>query len=242
MSNGSGKTFIVYKHTSKTTGLSYIGLTSTSIQQRFFGHVRQSKRGSGWKFHEAIRTFGEEDFESFLLCECECLDDAKEKERFYIQQFDSYRNGYNCNKGGWGGYDRTKDVTKKQSESLKRAYKEKKIKSPFSDSKTHSKTIETRSLNKSNVWVTNNPMKNKEKALEIASKRSGEKHYTFGKNKFIIVDADENKREFVLCALRDVLDFYKMPLSTYHKFVNSNKSPSRGPFKGFKIYCENCEN
>jgi group I intron endonuclease len=242
MNNGLEKTFIVYKHTSKTTGLSYIGLTGSSLENRFIGHIRQSRRGSGWKFHDAIRTYGEDDFESSILCECISLEEAKKMEKYYIEVYDSYTTGYNSNIGGWGGYVRTENVRKKQSESLKKSYQENKITSPFSNPDIHKKTIERRSLNNSNVWVTNNPMKNKERALEIAANRSKEKHYTFGKYRYIIIDAYGVKKEFSECSLKEALAFYNMPLSTYHKYVNTGESPSRGPFKGFRIYNENSEN
>lgn len=242
MNSGSNKIFIVYKHTNKTTGLSYIGLTSQSISNRLNGHIQQSKRGCGWKFHEAIRTYGINDFESMVLCECNSLDEAKEKEKFYIEQFDSYRAGYNSNKGGWGGYDKTEEIIRKQSETLKKSYREKKISSPFSDPDIHKKTIESRSLNGTNIWITNNPMKNKEQAMSIAAKRSGVNHYTFGKHHYIVYDSNEVKTEFTNCCLRQLLDFYSMPASTYHKYVNTNSSPSRGAFKRFRIYCENIEN
>lgn len=242
MKNGLEKTFIVYKHTNKTTGLTYIGMTSTSLESRFAGHVCQSNRGSGWKFHEALRLYGENDFVSEILYECNSLDIAKEMEKFYIKEHDSYQNGYNSNKGGWGGYDRTDITTKRQSESLKKSYKENKIRSPFSDPKIHKKTIQTRSENGTNVWSTNNPMKDKNRALEIAAKRSGSSHYTFGKYRYTIVDNLGQTKEFTNCSLSDVIRYYSMPVSTYHKYVNTNRSPSRGSFKGFRIYCENYEN
>lgn len=49
--------------------------------------------------------------------------------------------------------------------------------SPFKNKNVHMKTIYNREINGNNVFAKNNPMKDKNKALEIASKRSGKKNY-----------------------------------------------------------------
>lgn len=50
--------------------------------------------------------------------------------------------------------------------------------SPFNNPVIHKKTIDNRTKNGTNIWSTNNPMKDPIKAKEIASKRSGELHYS----------------------------------------------------------------
>ena len=49
---------IVYKHTSKTSGKSYIGITKYSLDFRLRGHIKEAKLGSTCKFHAAIREYG----------------------------------------------------------------------------------------------------------------------------------------------------------------------------------------
>jgi len=53
--------FLIYKHTSPT-GKSYIGLTSKSMNERLYEHVKASKCDSNTRFHQAIRKYGIEKF------------------------------------------------------------------------------------------------------------------------------------------------------------------------------------
>lgn len=82
----------------------------------------------------------------------------------------------------WKDPQKRKNIIKKQKESWKNGKRDvqlehMKINSPLKNKEIHDKSIESRTANKTNVFDTNNPMKNKEKALKIASKRSGENHY-----------------------------------------------------------------
>jgi len=81
--------------------------------------------------------------------------------------------------------------------------------SPLKNKKTHKKTIETRTKRGSNVFSTHNPMKDEEKALKIASKRSGDKHYSKRKTKHFYRYENENK-------------WHKIPKGTLHKFREEN--------------------
>lgn len=54
--------------------------------------------------------------------------------------------------------------------------------SPFKIKEIHKKTIETRTKNGTNVWVTNNPMHNEICAEKSISKRRGELHYSAHKS------------------------------------------------------------
>lgn len=94
---------IIYKHTSKTTGKSYIGQTKYSVQHRLNGHVKEANRGSNCKFHNAIREIGVDDFITEIIEECKDDNTLKEREIFWIEYFDTYRSGYNGTPGGEGG-------------------------------------------------------------------------------------------------------------------------------------------
>jgi len=98
---------IIYKHTNKINGKSYIGFTKKSIEERLNEHLQDSKLGSERIFHRAIRKYGIENFESEIL---EILNDIDRKilgdrEKYWIKYYKSnLRNiGYNMTEGGDGG-------------------------------------------------------------------------------------------------------------------------------------------
>lgn len=92
---------IIYKHTNTKTGKSYIGRTSTTLENRFNDHCRRAKNGSTFSFHKALIEFDSSNFESTILETCDD-DNVVEREQYWIEFFDSYKSGYNMNGGGAG--------------------------------------------------------------------------------------------------------------------------------------------
>ena len=87
---------LIYKATCKTTGLSYIGQT-INLQSRIKQHWYDRKDGT--KFHTALLQYGRDDFEWSIIEECdESLLD--ERERYWIEYYNTYNEGYNTDKGG----------------------------------------------------------------------------------------------------------------------------------------------
>ena len=89
----------IYKFTSKTTGLSYIG-KSIDIDRRYKEH---RTRNDGYTFHNAIKEHGWDDFE-FEILELWSPEELNEKEQYWIAFYNSYKNGYNETPGGEGNY------------------------------------------------------------------------------------------------------------------------------------------
>lgn len=105
--------------------------------------------------------------------------------------------------------------------------------SPFKNPIIHAKTMKTRELNGTNVWSTNNPMKNKERALEIASKRSGENHYSRNTLYFYSSDRINWIKINIKTTLTDALNDLGFSYPSYMKMLsNPGFSPSRGVMKG----------
>ena len=101
----------IYKATSKTTGLSYIGQCRFGINRRKSQHIdRAFKKNRQTLFCIALRDLGPEDFEWSIL---ETVDPSLSPEmlqeqlnfleRHYVKVYDSYNNGYNMDPGGDGG-------------------------------------------------------------------------------------------------------------------------------------------
>lgn len=110
MSKIDSRKACIYKATSKTTGLSYIGQSKDGINHRRNTHKAQAfNKFSKSKFHQAIRKLGWGDFEWSILKIIEAnsrlalQDQLNLFERAYIKEYNSFENGYNMNEGGNNG-------------------------------------------------------------------------------------------------------------------------------------------
>ena len=87
--------------TNEINGKVYVGKTEESIQKRFVEHCNDSKRErcKNRPLYRAMNKYGCENFTVSLLEET----DAPEiREEFWIEQKNSYHNGYNATRGGDG--------------------------------------------------------------------------------------------------------------------------------------------
>lgn len=87
----------IYCWTNKLNGQKYVG-QSIDIMQRKYQHEHN------WKvepsaIHTAMEKYGLENFIFTILEECS-VEELDAKEQFWIAALDSYKHGYNCNKGG----------------------------------------------------------------------------------------------------------------------------------------------
>lgn len=98
------KKYLIYKHTNKINGKSYIGLTSYTIEKRWKEHVRDAiSYDSPYHFHRAIRKYPLDIWEHSVVCDSILtFEDAKNLECHYVDLYDTYNNGYNSTKGGDG--------------------------------------------------------------------------------------------------------------------------------------------
>ena len=91
---------IIYKATNVATGEVYIGATTINLKDRINDHYNKAVKDYGFKFQNAIREYG---IENFTWEQIDTAQDANElalKESYYISKFDSINNGYNTNRGG----------------------------------------------------------------------------------------------------------------------------------------------
>ncbi len=100
------KFYIIYKFTNKANNKAYIGLTCRDFDIRKYEHIYESQIDSKFKFHQAIRKYTIDGFTwEILERDILTIKEANEREMFYIQLFDTYKNGYNMTKGGGGRED-----------------------------------------------------------------------------------------------------------------------------------------
>ena len=88
---------VVYKLTNLINGMSYVGQTTHSAEERFKGHKQCKTSYIG----RAIQKYGAENFSLEVLAECKTKEELDEQEMFFIDFFDSKApNGYNLTDGG----------------------------------------------------------------------------------------------------------------------------------------------
>lgn len=77
----------------------YIGKTQFSIEKRFRQHCKDSQRQQCSKrpLYNAMKKYGIQHFSIELIEE---TNNPEEREKFWIKQYNSYKNGYNATLGG----------------------------------------------------------------------------------------------------------------------------------------------
>ena len=105
MENTKNNSGIIYKVINTETKQVYIGTTTKSIDERKKDHLQKSNKGTGYKFHNAISTYGTDSFRWIQIDTASNNDELASKEIKYILENDSLENGYNSDKGG--GFKKT---------------------------------------------------------------------------------------------------------------------------------------
>lgn len=93
------KIFSIYK-IQFPNGKVYIG-QSCNVHNRWREHLREAASGNKTKVYRAMRKYSIT-IDCFSIIESNILtqEEANAKEIYYITQYDSWHNGYNCNSGG----------------------------------------------------------------------------------------------------------------------------------------------
>lgn len=101
----------IYKFTNKITNKSYIG-QSINIEKRFEQHSNNAYNSNiieyNYPFYRAIRKYGIENF-TFEILELCSIEELSVKEKYYIDKYDTFKNGYNLTIGGEGKSNWTKE-------------------------------------------------------------------------------------------------------------------------------------
>jgi group I intron endonuclease len=161
---------IIYKITNKKNSLVYVGCTIYSLKKRFNEHLyRCFNTNNNSKLYNSIRKYGQENFTIELIEECD-LNVIYEKEKNFIEFYDSYKNGLNSTIGGEGclGYTHSQEVRKKISDVIKngKSHKGKTYEEIYGDNATKQK--ENRSSSVKNKW---NMMTEEEKTERVNKTR-----------------------------------------------------------------------
>lgn len=93
----------IYKIINDINNKIYIGKTNFSIEQRWKEHCKDRKRRNYEKrpLYSAMNKYGIEHFHIEMLEKCS-IEQASEREIFWIEYYGSFKNGYNATVGGDG--------------------------------------------------------------------------------------------------------------------------------------------
>lgn len=93
----------IYKIKNDINDKLYIGQTVNSLEQRFIEHkshcLNNNKKYPNRPLYNAINKYGIEHFNIELIEECS-NEKLNEREKYWIQYYNSYNNGYNATLGG----------------------------------------------------------------------------------------------------------------------------------------------
>jgi len=92
-----------------------------SLKLRWNEHKRDAIKGIDTHFYRAIRKYGADDFISEILEQNIDRNKLADREKYWIEHYDTYSNGYNSTKGGDGtnGFKHTPETKLKISRSNK---------------------------------------------------------------------------------------------------------------------------
>ena len=101
----------IYKITNDVNGKIYIGKTYNSIEKRFKEHCRErlKSRSEQRPLYSAMNKYGVEHFHIELIEE---TDEPEEREKYWIEQYCSFKYGYNATLGGDGKPYVNKEIIK----------------------------------------------------------------------------------------------------------------------------------
>ena len=93
----------IYKITNNINGKIYIGKTMRSIKQRWKEHLANIKKEEckNRPLYRAINKYGVENFSIEKIEECSDII-LSDREKYWIEYYNSFKNGYNATKGGDG--------------------------------------------------------------------------------------------------------------------------------------------
>lgn len=109
----------IYKYTNLINGMVYIGQTKQTLEQRDYKH--QTQLNDNTYFHRAIKKYGRNNFSLELVEDNIPFNKLDEKEKYYIDYFESFYTtgkGYNLTQGGQQGSN-TQKLTISQANEIK---------------------------------------------------------------------------------------------------------------------------
>lgn len=205
----------IYKITNPENKI-YIGY-SKNIERRFKEYLTlQCKTQKLLK--DSIQKYGVENHIFEIIEEC-CLENIKEKEKYWIKYYDSYFNGLNSNKGG-GGVITHSDETKEKI-SISHTGKKDSLETKTKKSNSHTGKKHTKTHSNKGIPIT------EETKQKISKANSKPKPKNFGLNHSLKTKGKPKHNEISKSKISNKLKNHPSLLSQERKLKisNSNSKP-----------------
>lgn len=108
----------IYSILNKVNGHRYIGQTQQDLGKRWGQHIQESKTFSDRPLYRAINKYGVEMFVVRIIEDDIPINKLSERECYWIEQFDTYKNGYNTTTGEEQSKTIREDVREKISTTM----------------------------------------------------------------------------------------------------------------------------
>lgn len=204
----------VYKITNKVNNKVYIGITNQGSGARYRHHWYESRIGEPSPIHRSMAKYGEENFTLEIIDFADTYDELKEKEKYWIKQYNSTdrTKGYNLTEGGDGTFG------KKHSEETKDKIRQKALGRKHSE-ETKKKMSESRT-----GIVSEKKKKHIESMIELGKKKVTAE--------FMILDSNTNQeiecsKEFN--SMKECAEYFNISKDTVTKYCKSGE------------YCKKCK-
>ena len=113
------QTGLIYTIICKVTGKRYVGQTVCELSKRWREHIQESRADNPHKpLYRAMKKYGTGMFNVRILEEDIPVSLLSDRERHWIEQFDTYNDGYNLTTGGEVSYALREDVRERISETM----------------------------------------------------------------------------------------------------------------------------
>lgn len=109
----------IYMWKCLVNGKSYIGQTRRGLEHRVWQHTNSASRGVQTRFYHALRKHGVNNFVVGVIEDNIPKDQLDSKEMYYIELYDTYKNGYNATPGGYSQAKFTEERRRKIGEKSK---------------------------------------------------------------------------------------------------------------------------
>ncbi|WP_338433205.1 NUMOD3 domain-containing DNA-binding protein [Clostridium tyrobutyricum] len=93
---------LIYVATNRVNGKQYVGQTMRKFEVRQGQHIQDSENNrDNTHFHSAIRKHGQDNFKWAIIVEgVDNMDSLNRLEQYWIEELDTFKNGYNSTSGG----------------------------------------------------------------------------------------------------------------------------------------------
>jgi group I intron endonuclease len=169
----------IYKIKNLTNEKEYIGCTISTLKKRFEEHIfRCLKSDSNTKLCNSIRKYGFENFRIELIDECD-TSIIYEKEKYFINEMNTFKKGLNSTYGGEGclGYTHNEEIRKKISKIIKdgKSHKDKTYEMIYGERSEEEKKIRKESVKKN--WENMTDEDRKKRSEKIRNSKQKKSKY-----------------------------------------------------------------